>query len=148
MEKIDPHFGLGTLVTHAAEHEDPRFAHVTPIYETSTFAFPDVATGAAIFKGENPGLNYTRWNNPNQQQLADKLAVLEGLDLLRAQPERALEEVAAGMTFASGMAAISAVLLSKVHKGQVVIAQKAIYSATHELFEKLAPNWGIETVFL
>ncbi len=148
MKKFDPNFGLGTLVTHVTEGEDPRHAHVTPIYETSTFSFPDVATGAAIFKGENPGLNYTRWNNPNQQQVADKIAVLEALDLLRAEPQRPPEEVTAGMMFASGMAAISAVVLSLVRHGQVILTQKAIYSATHELFEKLAPRWGIETIFL
>jgi len=148
MKKFNPHFGLGTLVTHVAEGEDPRHAHVSPIYETSTFAFPDVDTGAAIFKGENPGLNYTRWNNPNQQQAADKLAVLEALDLLRAEPGRSPEELTAGMMFASGMAAITAVVLSLVRQGQVIIAQKAIYSATYQLLEKLAPRWGIQTIFL
>ena len=94
MEKINPQNGLGTLLTHATEGGDPRFAHVTPIYQTSVFDFPDVETVAGIFKGEIPGLNYTRWNNPNQQQLADKIAVLEGLDLLRALGAPARGELA------------------------------------------------------
>ncbi len=88
MKKIDPNFGLSTLVTHVTEGEDPRFSHVTPIYQSSVFDFPDVETGARIFSGDVPGLNYTRWNNPNQQQLAEKIAFIEGIDLLRAQPDR------------------------------------------------------------
>ena len=148
MEKFDPNMGLGTLLTHATEGGDPRFAHVTPIYQTSVFDFPDVETGASIFKGDIPGLNYTRWNNPNQQQLADKIAVLEGIDLLRAQPERHPDEVVGGMVFASGMAAVSAAVLARAGWGGVVIAQKRLYSAAHELLNKLAPRWGIECVFL
>ena len=148
MEKFDPNMGLGTLLTHATEGSDPRFAHVTPIYQTSVFDFPDVETGAGIFKGDIPGLNYTRWNNPNQQQLADKIAVLEGIDLLRAQPERQPDEVVGGMVFASGMAAVSAAVLARAGRGGVVIAQKRLYSAAHELLNKLAPRWGIECVFL
>lgn len=148
MEKFDPNMGLGTLLTHATEGGDPRFAHVTPIYQTSIFDFPDVETGAKIFKGEIPGLNYTRWNNPNQQQLGDKIAVLEGIDLLRNQPERNPDEVVAGMVFASGMAAVSAVVLARARQGRAIIAQKRLYSATHELLSKLAPRWGLECVFL
>lgn len=148
MKDINPQQGLGTLLTHAGEGEDPRFAHVTPIYQTSVFDFPDVATGARIFSGDVPGMNYTRWNNPNQQQLADKIAVLEGIDLLRAQPGRNPDELVAGMVFASGMAAVSAAILARVGRGGVVIAQKQLYSATHELLNKVAPRWGIECVFL
>jgi methionine-gamma-lyase len=148
MKKLDPNFGLSTLVTHFTEGEDPRFSHVTPIYQSSVFDFPDVETGAGIFRGDVPGLNYTRWNNPNQQQLADKIAFIEGIDLLRGHPDRLPEQMVAGMVFSSGMAAISAVILSRVRHGQAVIAQKALYTATHELLDKLAPGWGIETIFL
>src|SRR5512138_1618880 len=88
MRKVDPNFGLGTLVTHNGEGKDPTFSHVMPIYQSSVFDFPDVATGAKIFSGDVPGLNYTRWNNPNQQLLADKIAYLEGIDLLRENPAR------------------------------------------------------------
>ena len=94
---FDPKFGLSTLVTHVAEGNDPLHAHVMPIYQTSTFGFENVAASAAIFEHEAPGYVYTRLNNPNQQQLAEKIAVLEGLDLLRAQPTRKPEEVVAGL---------------------------------------------------
>ncbi len=72
MTSIDPDHGIGTLVTHVTEMLNPLNTHVTPIYQTSAFVFPDVQTGAGRFKGEEPGYIYTRLNNPNLEQLACK----------------------------------------------------------------------------
>lgn len=145
---LDPKHGLSTLVTHAAEGADPTLAHITPIYQTSAFRFPDVETGAGIFKKEIPGYYYTRVNNPNLQMLADKLAVLEGLDLLRADPQRPLRDVASGLIFGSGMAAVTSTILSRVKQGGTVIAQEALYSATFRMLKEIAPDWGIQCVLL
>jgi methionine-gamma-lyase len=148
MSSINPRHGISTLVTHAAEMQNPLNAHVTPIYQTSTFNFPDVQTGAARFQGQEQGYIYTRLNNPNLEQLALKIAVLEGLDLLREQPERPVEEVAAGLVFASGMAAVTAAVLARVKGGQTIIAQENIYSATFNFLHDLAPQYGIQVVWL
>jgi methionine-gamma-lyase len=145
---IDPRHGIGTLVTHVAEMRNPLNAHVSPIYQTSTFNFPDVHTGAARFKGEEPGYIYTRLNNPNLEQLAFKIAVLEGLDLLRAQPDRPADEVCGGLVFASGMAAITAAILARVKGGQTIIAQENIYSATFNFLHDLAPQYNINVIWI
>lgn len=145
---IDPKQGLSTLVNHVGEGHNPLHSHITPIFQTSTFSFPDVATGAAIFKGEDPGYVYTRMGNPNQLQLAEKYAVLEGIDLLRAAPERPVSEVVAALVFASGMAAVSTAILACVKSGQTVIAQEAVYGATYTFLKNVAPNYGIKTVWL
>ncbi|MBE0697416.1 MAG: aminotransferase class I/II-fold pyridoxal phosphate-dependent enzyme [Anaerolineaceae bacterium] len=148
MSSIDPRHGIGTLVTHVSEMRNPLNAHVTPIYQTSTFNFPDVQTGAARFKGEEPGYIYTRLNNPNLEQLALKIAVLEGLDLLRAQPDRPVEEICGGLVFASGMAAITAAILARVKGGQTIIAQENIYSATYNFLHDLAPQYDITVIWV
>ncbi|HPH95021.1 MAG TPA: aminotransferase class I/II-fold pyridoxal phosphate-dependent enzyme [Anaerolineaceae bacterium] len=148
MSDFSSKFGLGTVVTHVAEGHNAQHAHVTPIYQTSTFSFPDVATGASIFKGEQPGYVYTRINNPNLDQLAQKYAVLEGLDLLRAQPERPVEEVVDGWVFGSGMAAITSAILARVKGGDTVIAQEALYGATFTFLHDMAPQYGIKVVWL
>lgn len=148
MSLINPRHGIGTLVTHVAEMRNPLNAHVTPIYQTSTFSFPDVQTGAARFKGEEPGYIYTRLNNPNLEQLALKIAVLEGLDLLRAQTDRPVEEICGGLVFASGMAAITAAILARVKGGQTIIAQENIYSATFNFLRDLAPQYDIQVVWI
>jgi methionine-gamma-lyase len=148
MGKIDPKQGLSTLVNHVGEGHNPLHSHITPIFQTSTFSFPDVATGAAIFKGEDPGYVYTRMGNPNQLQLAEKYAVLEGIDLLRAAPERPASEITAALVFSSGMSAVSTAILACVKSGQTVIAQEALYGATYTFLKNVAPNYGIKTVWL
>lgn len=148
MGQLNPRHGIGTLVNHVAEGGHPLHAHISPIYQTSTFGFPDVATGAAIFKGEDPGYTYTRFKNPNQVQIAEKYAVLEGLDLLRAQPERPPEEVVAGQVFTTGMSAITSAILARVKAGQTIIAQEMIYGATFTFLHDIAPCYGINVVWL
>lgn len=148
MKPLSPKYGLSTLVTHLGEEEDPTHAHVAPIYETSTFSFPDVSSGAAIVDGQTPGYYYTRIANPNLAQYARKIACLEGLDLLRAQPERDPDEVVAGHVFASGMAAITTALLARLRAGDTVIAQESVYSATFNFFKEIAPQLGIHVTWV
>ena len=148
MNKLNRQAGIGTLVNHAAEGDNPKHAHVSPIFQTSTFSFPDVATGAALFKGEAEGYIYTRMSNPNQTQLAEKHAILEGLDLIRQQPDKPVDEIVAGMVFTSGMAAVTSAILARVKTGDTIIAQKSLYGATFNLLNDLAPRYGINVVFL
>lgn len=140
--------GLSTLVTHYREATNPLNAHVTPIYQTSTFNFPDVATGAGIVERTLPGFYYTRLNNPNLEQFAAKLTLLEAIDLLRASPGSALEDIALGQVFASGMAAISTVLLACLIAGDTVIAQEAVYSNTFNFLKEIAPGLQIDVVWV
>ncbi|NMB91119.1 MAG: aminotransferase class I/II-fold pyridoxal phosphate-dependent enzyme [Chloroflexi bacterium] len=139
---------MSTLVTHVAEGQHPLDAHAAPLFETSTFEFPDVATGAARFRGEAPGYIYTRLGNPNWDQAAAKIAALESIDLLRAGPERRPEEVAVGQVFASGMAAVTSALLARFPAGGTLIAQQAVYSATHNFLADIAPRYGVQVVWL
>jgi methionine-gamma-lyase len=142
------HRGMGTQVIHTDEFTNPLGAHVTPIFQSSTYLFPDVATGAAIFKGEEPGYLYARLNNPNQDQLAEKIAMLEGLDLLRVQPEKNINEVVAGRTFSSGMAAVTTAILARVKKGETIIAQESLYSNTYTFLKDMGDRFGIQVVLL
>jgi len=147
--KKNPHnLGLGTLVTRFTEEENPHYAHVSPIYQTSTFAFPDVSTGADIFAGKIDGFGYTRADNPNARQLASKLAALEGIDLLRAHPESDIGELVKGRIFTSGMAAISTALMARLEAGDTVITQKMLYGNSYNFMKKVAPLYGINVVWV
>jgi methionine-gamma-lyase len=148
MKKTNPKMGMGSLSIHVGEGDNPYEAHVTPIYQTSTFGFPDVATGAAIFKGEKPGYIYTRMKNPNLDQLALKYAVLEGLDILRKNPNSPVETLVGGFVFSSGMAAITTSILAKAKSGDTIIAQEALYGATYTFLHDMTPRFGIKVVFL
>ena len=148
MTPLNPNHGIGTLVNHVAEGGDPLCAHIAPIYQTSTFRFPDVDTGAARFRGEEDGYIYTRYDNPNLRMAAEKIAVLEGLDLLRARPDRPAEETVGARMFASGMAAITAAVLARVKSGGVVVAQESLYGATYNFLRDVAPQYGIRTAWV
>ena len=148
MNSISPQHGIGTLVLHFNEGGNPLHAHVTPIYQTSVFSFPDVETGMAIYQGEQPGFTYTRTGNPNSEQYAAKIAILEGLDLLRTRTESEMEDLVAGKVFTSGMSAISSAILARVRSGETIIAQESLYSNAFNFLSQIAPQLGIRVVMV
>jgi methionine-gamma-lyase len=117
---------FATKCVHAAEKPDPVFgAHTTPIYQTSTFIFENAMQGAARFAGEENGYIYARIppNTPTHTVLAEKYAILEGGE--------------AGQTFASGMAAITAVALTALKQGDHMISTDVVYGCTYSLFSEI-----------
>ncbi len=146
-KQISPKAGLSTIVNHYGEGDNALGAHVTPIYQTSTFSFPDVETMQAIFAGQQPGYIYSRSANPNVTQLGDKYAYLEGLDLLRQRPDAKPSEVVAGKAVSSGMAAISAAVLTRVSAGETVITQRDLYGNAFSFWHEFAPRLGIKVVW-
>jgi len=128
---------FGTLCVHAGEGSDPLYgAHTTPIYQTSTFEFDNAEQGAARFAGEEEGYTYTRMvpNTPTHAVLVEKIA--------------ALEDGESGQTFSSGMAAITAVVLSQLEKGDHLISTDVIYGSTYGLFSSILTRFGIEVSFV
>jgi methionine-gamma-lyase len=148
MPKFSPNHGLSTIAIQAEEMDNPHHAHIMPIYQSTTFAFPDVRTGQEIFSQNQPGYYYSRIDNPNAAQLAKKYAILEGIDLIRARPEIPPEQVVAGKVFASGMAAIATAVLAKCKPGDSLIAQSALYSHTYSFLEQFAPKYGIRVIWV
>lgn len=145
----NPHkLGLGTLVTQFTEKDNPHHAHISPIYQTSTFSFPDVQTGADIFAGKNDGFSYTRADNPNARQLAKKLAALEGYDILKEHPDTEIDDLVKGRMFTSGMAAISTALMARLEAGSTIITQKMLYGNAYNFMKKVAPLYGIKVIWV
>ena len=105
-----------------------------PIYQNSTFRFQTAAECASAFIDEESGYVYTRWGNPTQKVLEQKLAVLEAGE--------------AALATASGMGAISAALLTALADGGHVVAMETLYSATYNLLNEELPRMGIETTFV
>ena len=128
---------FATKCVHAAEKPDPAFgAHTTPIFQTSTFIFENVRQGAARFAGEEARIRVCRIppNTPTHAVLAEKFAALEGGE--------------AGQTFASGMAAITAVVLTALKQGDHLISTDVIYGCTYSLFSEVLPGLGIDVSFV
>jgi methionine-gamma-lyase len=110
-----------------------------PIFPTSTFVFRTAEEGKAFFEvaygirergpAEEPGLIYSRINNPDLEILEDRLALWDG--------------AGAALVFSSGMAAISTTLLTFLRPGDVVLHSGPVYGGTEFLLGKILPSFGI-----
>ena len=148
MPKFSPKHGISTIAIQAEETENPKNAHIAPIFQSTTFLFPDVRTGQKIFSKDEPGYYYSRIGNPNVEQFAKKTAILEGIDLIRARSGDDVDDVVKGKAFSSGMAAITAAILAKCKPGDTIIAQNALYSHTFTFLNDLISRHGFNLVWV
>jgi methionine-gamma-lyase len=131
--------GKATQAIHAGEArtsstEKTGMPLLPPIYQNSTFRFATAAECAEAFQDEESGYVYTRWGNPTQEVLEQKLAVLEAGE--------------AALATASGMGAVSTALLTALADGGHVVAMENLYSATFQILNEEFPRFGIETTFV
>ncbi len=122
--------GLSTRCVHAGEWGDASGSPQTPLYVTTTFAFPSTAALLDVVEGRKPGNLYTRYGlNPTIQALEEKLASLEGAE--------------SALAFTSGMAAETALFLAHGRGGIVCVGDA--YGGTLELLTQQLPLLGIKT---
>jgi len=120
---------IRTQVARTAQRE-----HAVPLYLTSSFVFDDAEQARALFADEIPGNIYSRFTNPNVDELVEKLCLLEGAET--------------GIATATGMAAVFASLAGLLSSGDHLIASRAIFGSTHQLLTKVLPRWGITTTYV
>lgn len=119
-----------TLSIHAGgEEQNPKRALNYPIFMTSTFTFDSLEHADATFSFGTSDYVYSRGNNPTLRVLEERMAVLEG--------------GAATVAFASGMAAISSVLLSLLKPGDEIIAHRVLYGSAWNFVKNILPQYGI-----
>ncbi|MDG1708087.1 MAG: aminotransferase class I/II-fold pyridoxal phosphate-dependent enzyme [Emcibacteraceae bacterium] len=145
--KVNPNAGMGTIVNHVGEGIHDKHSHQMPIYQTSTFGFDTVDDAADVFAGRVKGYAYTRTHNPNYDHLANKIAFMEGIDLLKQNPDKQPSEVVMGKVTSSGMGATSAAVLGHIGSGDKAIVQMGLYGNTFKFFNELAPRLGIEVIW-
>ncbi len=119
--------------TLAIRTQAPRTAereHSVPLYLTSSFVFDSADQARALFADEISGNVYSRYSNPNADELIRKLA--------------AMELTEDGIATASGMAAVFAVFAGLLSAGDHVVAGRAIFGSTHQLLTRVLPRWKID----
>ena len=133
--------GAGTRVLTAVHDATARFAvpaaggerpHILPLVQSAAFDYPDAASADLAARGQ--GYLYSRVGNPTVEAFARVIAELEG--------------GAGALAFASGMAAISAALLSRVRAGDRILAADGLYGTSHELLTSFLPRYGVEADFV
>lgn len=121
------------MTLNSASVRDPEFRnlnppHQIPLVAASSFVFDTIEQGMGIFSGEQDGHVYGRFGNPTIDAAAAKIAAMEGHDL---------EQPAAGLFCASGMAAIATVFLGVCEAGEGVLTQADLYGGTTGLLQLL-----------
>lgn len=113
--------------TWRSEHGETSEA----LFLSSGYTYDDAATVAARFAGEQPGMTYSRLQNPTVEMLEERIALMEGAEACRTQ--------------ATGMAAMTAALLCQLSSGDHVVAGRAAFGSCRWLTDSLLPRWGIST---
>lgn len=117
---------FNTKTIHGGQQHDPAYGSVMPpIYQTSTYA--------QSTPGGHKGYEYSRTHNPTRNALENAFASIENGNY--------------GLAFASGLAAIDAVL-KLLQPGDEVISTNDLYGGTYRLFTKIYEDFGIKFHFI
>ena len=137
--------GFGSAALHAGHKQDPLYAHVTPIYASSTFVYDEAEQGMRRFSGEEEGYIYSRWGNPNFTEAENKIAALEAFGL-KDDSGNPLQLKA--FLHASGMAALTTLMISSLKKGDKILSHYSLYSGLEEMITRILPQFGVEPVIV
>ncbi len=136
-DKSFPLTGWGTTAVHAGHRQDPMYAHQVPIYASSTYVFDDAEQGMRRFSGKEEGYIYSRWGNPTMTEAEEKIAALETFGL---------NMNVKGILHASGMAAISTLMMATLKPGDKILTHYSLYGGTNEMLNTILPGFHIEAV--
>jgi methionine-gamma-lyase len=132
---MKPKYRFSTLAIHAGEEGGfPFGAVMTPIYQSSTFAFRNTAELIKFQEGDPSKYLYTRYGNPTLRVVEEKMSALEGGE--------------AALVVSSGMASVSTIALTLVSSGEEIISTEPVYGGTYHLFKDVFPKLGIKVHFI
>lgn len=135
--------GISSVALHSAGHENTAYAHVTPIYATSTFTFETAQQGMERFAGDDKSMIYSRWGNPTFTAAEETIAAMESFGLTNEQGEPLQLKA---ILHSSGQAAMTTLFMSNLKAGDTVLSHYSLYGGTYELFLKVMTEAGIHTV--
>ena len=117
----------GTMRSEFGETSEAMFL-------TSGYAYASAEQAAARMAGDEDGYVYSRYGNPTNQMLAERLAALEGAETCRVT--------------ASGMGAISSAMIAPCSTGDRVVAASALFGSCRHICSTILPRYGVETEFV
>ncbi|CAJ1227933.1 O-acetylhomoserine aminocarboxypropyltransferase [Levilactobacillus zymae] len=135
MTETNPeNYHFETLQVHAGQTVDETGSRAVPIYQTTSYVFKDAKQAAGRFALTDAGNIYTRLTNPTTDVVDKRVA--------------ALEHGTAGVTLATGSAAITAAILNVAQQGDEIVSAKTLYGGTYDLFNVTLKKLGITTHFV
>lgn len=138
-----PYSGFSSLAIHEGHLTDSNYAHLTPIYATSSFVYDNAEQGMRRFSGKEQGYIYSRWGNPTYREAEEKIVAMEtfGITDNQGSPLKLKAYLQS-----SGMAAISTLMMSTLKAGDKVLSHYSLYGGTQEQFNTLLPTFGVDAV--
>lgn len=133
-KSFNPDWETATRAVRSGSQKTEYGEHSEAMFLTSSFVFDSAAQAAARFAGEEEGNVYARFTNPSVQMFEERLAQLEDTEYCLAT--------------ASGMAAITTAIMGLLNAGDHIVASKALFGATVQLFVNILSRFGIETTFV
>lgn len=131
MEKT-PHFET-QAIRGQAERTQYR-EHSVPMYLTSSFVFPSAENMRDTFAGQEAGIIYSRYSNPNTNEFIHKVCQME--------------QAEDGFATASGMSAVFASMAAFLSAGDHIIASRAVFGSTHQVLTQILSKWGITHTYV
>jgi O-acetylhomoserine (thiol)-lyase len=132
---MSQNWSFETQQIHAGQTPDPATgARALPIYQTTSYVFPDAGVAADRFALKDLGPIYTRIGNPTVEVVENRIAALEG--------------GVGALLLASGQAAETYAILNVAEAGSHIVASPSLYGGTYNLLHYTLPRLGIETTFV
>jgi O-succinylhomoserine sulfhydrylase len=123
-----------TLAVHEGALRSQFGETAEGLFLTQGYVYNSMEQAEARFTGADPGFQYSRFSNPTVDMFEKRMAALEGAEAARAT--------------ATGMAAISASMLSFVNAGEHIVAARALFGSCRYIVEDLAPRFGISSTLV
>ena len=123
-----------TRLIHEGQNRSPFGETSEALYLTSGFVYNSAEQAEARFREEDDGYIYSRFGNPTVRMFEERMMALEGAEDARAT--------------ATGMAAVTAAMLSMLQAGDHVVAGRALFGSCRYIVETLLPRYGIETTLV
>src|SRR5262245_1239732 len=125
----DPLHRPTTAAIHTRRAESAARPISSPIFQSSTFASASAEDLARVAVEVATPDFYTRHGNPNHVELADAVAALEGAET--------------GLVFASGLGALTTIVLALAGGGDHIVAQRSMYGGALSLLQNVLPRFGV-----
>ncbi len=123
-----------TIAIRTQSKQTDQKEHSVPVFMTSSFTYDSAEHASAVFKGEQKANVYSRYTNPNCEELVQKLCLLEGAE--------------SGMVTASGMAAVYTSFAALLNSGDHIISSKRIFGNSTYVLQKFIAERGVEVTFV
>ena len=127
-------FDPETLLVHGGILRSQFGETSESLFLTQGFVYDSAEQAEARFKDEDPGFIYSRFSNPTISMFEERMRLLEGAEAARAT--------------ATGMAAVTASMLSFLKAGDHVVAAKAMFGSCRYIVEDLCPRFGISATLV